>query len=83
LKEGVLTISPDYSDRDPRLFGALESTRRPVYDLIENESEFQTHEVQPEGRSNINVEYSLFGKALSDLFGILAEIKDRRNNNPV
>ena len=23
LKEGVLTISPDYSDRDPRLFGAL------------------------------------------------------------
>ena len=24
LKEGVLTISPDYSDRDPRLFGALE-----------------------------------------------------------
>src|SRR5271165_4776817 len=24
LKEGVLTISPDYSDRDPRLFGALQ-----------------------------------------------------------
>jgi hypothetical protein len=23
LKEGVFTISPDYSDRDPRLFGAL------------------------------------------------------------
>src|ERR1700738_90783 len=26
LKEGVLTISPDYSDRDPRLFGALLQT---------------------------------------------------------
>jgi hypothetical protein len=34
-------------------------------------------------RRQIKVKYSLFGKALSDLFGILAEIEERMNNNPV
>jgi len=34
-------------------------------------------------RRQIKVKYYLFGKALSDLFGILAEIEDRVNNNPV
>jgi hypothetical protein len=33
--------------------------------------------------TQIRAEYSLFGKALSDLFGILSEIGDRMNNNPV
>ena len=33
--------------------------------------------------TQIRAEYSLFGKALSDLFGILTEIGDRMNNNPV
>jgi hypothetical protein len=31
----------------------------------------------------INEKYLLFGKALSDLFGILPEIGDRMNDNPV
>ena len=31
----------------------------------------------------ITVKYPLFGKALSDLFGILAKIENRMNNNPV
>jgi hypothetical protein len=31
----------------------------------------------------ITVKYPLFGKALSDLFGILPEIGDRMDNNPV
>ena len=37
----------------------------------------------PSARTQIKLECSLFGKALSDLFRILAEIKDRMNNNPV
>ena len=32
---------------------------------------------------DLMLKYSLFGKALLDLFGILAEIEDRMNNNPV
>jgi hypothetical protein len=31
----------------------------------------------------ITVKYPLFGKALPDLFGILPEIGDRMDNNPV
>jgi hypothetical protein len=31
----------------------------------------------------VKVKYPLFEKALSDLFGILPEIGDRMNNNPV
>ena len=48
-------------------------------DLIEDENCFN----MTTARSQIKVEYSLFGKALSDLFGILTEIEDRMNNNPV
>ncbi|MGA8658190.1 MAG: hypothetical protein WB586_18770 [Chthoniobacterales bacterium] len=41
---------------------------------------FQTHEAS---QKQIGVDYSLFEQTLSDLFGILAEIKHRMNNNPV
>jgi bifunctional non-homologous end joining protein LigD len=33
--------------------------------------------------AKLDVKYSLFEKALLDLFGILPEIEDRMNNNPV
>jgi hypothetical protein len=45
-----------------------------VYDLIEDEIA---------SMRQVKVKYPLFGKAFSDLFGILPEIGDRMNNNPV
>jgi hypothetical protein len=48
--------------------------RQPVYDLIQNEI-CSSKRTRP-ARSR-PVEYSLFGKALSDPFGILTDIKDR------
>src|SRR5260370_678617 len=38
LKEGVFTISPDYSDRDPRLFGALRIRRSPLAPRFRHQS---------------------------------------------
>ena len=47
LKEGVLTISPDYSDRDPRLFGAL--AYRSIYAPEHNRSDRPHQEPGPKG----------------------------------
>jgi hypothetical protein len=45
-----------------------------VYDLIKTKIA---------SMRQITVKYPLFGKALSDLFGILPEIGDGMDNNPV